>query len=282
MSKKVFISYSHIDAKIVQELTCLLKEIGVNFFLDSKDINWGASITTKVHKGLADSSALIVVLSPASLKSQWVPYEIGYANAFGVTILPFLTHPSLDVPLYMKELKFVSNLDDVKRYFSESEVPLSPVERYLLEGDGKFEWQWAGQNWHGFATFTKSNSERIEVKLEAHKIFKIQEVASVQTIRKAPIVLKSVRGKSGTAYTSEGELVLENLLVEKNKFELIEAGENFVIEGFKLSGTSTEILSANLKQIPAFAGRLVYKNPETGFEGEGDMILVKYKSTIDI
>lgn len=282
MGKRVFISYSHEDAKIVQDLTGLLDHIGVDYFLDVKDINWGAHIPAKVRGALADSSALIVVFSPASLKSQWVPYEIGYANALGVMILPFLTHPSLDIPLYTKELNFVSDLDDVKRYFTEFGVPSSPMEMDLLEGDGKFEWQWAGQNWHGFVVFTRSKLGGIEAEIEVHKISKTQEVASKQTIRKEPVVMKSVRGKSGTAFISDGELALEDLVVRKSEFEVVEAGQDLMIEGFKPLSISTEILGAKLKRVPAFAGRIAYKNKRTGNEGEGDMILVKYKSTIDI
>jgi len=38
------------------------------------------------------------VISPASLKSQWVAFEIGQAKALGKRLLPLLTHASLDVP----------------------------------------------------------------------------------------------------------------------------------------------------------------------------------------
>ena len=55
-------------------------------FLDKKSIEPGQAITEEVTKALVECVAMIVVVSPASLQSQWVPYEIGHAmgaNAMG-------------------------------------------------------------------------------------------------------------------------------------------------------------------------------------------------------
>ncbi|MHA1329886.1 MAG: toll/interleukin-1 receptor domain-containing protein [Candidatus Hodarchaeales archaeon] len=117
--EKVFISYSRVDEKLANSLVYLLEEIGIECFLDQKDIDWGSSITYEIHKGLSECSAVVVIISPASLKSQWVPYEIGRAVGEGKRILPLLTHPSLELPGYMRDLHYKTDLKDVKTYFEQ-------------------------------------------------------------------------------------------------------------------------------------------------------------------
>lgn len=117
--EKVFISYSRVDENLADSLVSLFDEIGIECFLDRKDIDWGSSITYEIHKGLTECSTVIVIISPASLKSQWVPYEIGRAVGERKRILPLLTHPSLDLPGYLRDLNYKTDLKDVKEYFEQ-------------------------------------------------------------------------------------------------------------------------------------------------------------------
>ena len=119
MATTVFISYSHSDAGIARLLAKDLKGIGVDSFLDEKDITLGDPIPQKVSHGLRNCSALVVILSPGSLKSQWVPFEIGQAVAFGKKIIVYLTHPALDVPMFIRDLRYAISLDELCRYFRE-------------------------------------------------------------------------------------------------------------------------------------------------------------------
>lgn len=149
MSTKVFISYSSVDEDFAKKLAQTLEEIGIVYFFDRKDIDWGSSITGEIRKGLSECSAVVVVISPASLKSQWVPFEIGHAMDAGKKILPFLTHPSLDIPGYLHDLHYKTRLEDVKEYFQrlfesppetrEEEVKLkrkvSPKERDKIRAE---------------------------------------------------------------------------------------------------------------------------------------------------
>ncbi|MCX7424443.1 MAG: toll/interleukin-1 receptor domain-containing protein [Planctomycetia bacterium] len=116
----VFISYSHIDASTADELASVLADLGISHFRDVKDINWGNSISSKVRSALDDCAAVLVIVSPGSLKSHWVPYEIGYASALRKIILPFLTHPSLDVPHYISDLNYTLGIEKVRDYFANS------------------------------------------------------------------------------------------------------------------------------------------------------------------
>jgi len=102
MAYDVFISYSHVDKGFVTDFSGELDKIGVGYFLDEKELDWGSHINESIKSSLFESKCILVIISPASLKSEWVPFEIGYAIANGKKILPLLIHPSLDMPAYIK------------------------------------------------------------------------------------------------------------------------------------------------------------------------------------
>jgi len=113
---KFFISYSHQDEDFVKSLTDKLNSNNIEYFKDSKDIKWGNSITNEIREALDDAVYFIVVISPASLKSDWVPYEIGMAKAKNIKILPILIHKSLDIPSYLSDVKSLTHLDDIDKF----------------------------------------------------------------------------------------------------------------------------------------------------------------------
>lgn len=115
----IFISYAHEDSALVDELCNRLSAAGMQFFRDTKEILWGGSISSDVQQALEQAGGVVVVVSPASVKSQWVPYEIGYATALRKPILPFLTHPSIDLPGYLADLRFITDLDQIRTFIGQ-------------------------------------------------------------------------------------------------------------------------------------------------------------------
>ena len=116
---KVFISYSHADSDLADEICNELDRLGIPKFRDVKDIDWGEQIREKVKIGIQSCSHLLVIISPASVKSQWVLYEISIAEDRGLIILPFLAHVSEEPPHFIKGLAYKTDLTDVKRYFQK-------------------------------------------------------------------------------------------------------------------------------------------------------------------
>lgn len=75
-SMKAFISHSSIDKPFVERLaTDLRTREGIDAWLDKWEIQPGDSIPQKLEEGLSSAGILILVLSPESVKSQWVSYE---------------------------------------------------------------------------------------------------------------------------------------------------------------------------------------------------------------
>ena len=58
MNPQVFLSYSHIDSAIADDLAHALDDAGVTYFRDVKDIAWGESITSKIHDAVRSNAHL--------------------------------------------------------------------------------------------------------------------------------------------------------------------------------------------------------------------------------
>lgn len=114
---KLFISYSWKDQDVASEIMDMCVDAGVECFLDKKDISWGQSIQKGVAQGLATSTHLLVILSSETVRSWWVPFEIGRAVERGLVILPFLSSSDVDLPSFLADRLAITSLDDLRARF---------------------------------------------------------------------------------------------------------------------------------------------------------------------
>lgn len=115
---KVFISYARADYAVALEIIRILNELGISYFMDTKDIGWGDVFPEKIRQALDEATSVIVIVSPASLQSHWVPYEIGHATGARKEILPYLVTPSLELPQYLAMLQHVGTPGEVRDHFA--------------------------------------------------------------------------------------------------------------------------------------------------------------------
>lgn len=116
---RLFLSYSHDDSELVDEIVALLDEEVIISFSYREHIIWGDEFLEVIESNLAEAEAthVMLILSPASVMSAWVAYEAGQARARGKKILPFLTHPCLEVPPFLRHLQYISSQNDLRAYF---------------------------------------------------------------------------------------------------------------------------------------------------------------------
>lgn len=116
---RVFISHSSHDKWIAGQISSQLNERGHETFLDAKDIDTGDSIDDSLQTNIADCDELLIVISPISLKSQWVFIEIGGAKALGKRIIPILLHiqPN-EIPKPISQL-LARDINDIEKYYGE-------------------------------------------------------------------------------------------------------------------------------------------------------------------
>lgn len=77
----VFVSYSHADSEFVERLIRDLRDSGVPATYDRWLLKVGDSLLERISTAVAESSFAIVVLSPASVNSNWVKKELNLAMA---------------------------------------------------------------------------------------------------------------------------------------------------------------------------------------------------------
>lgn len=122
----VFISYSHHDSKAAFELATKLREARIAHFLDRRT-GFGEPIPTSLHYEIGRATHLIVLITPASIKSPWVHYELGFARAREVTIIPYLFHADMQVPLFIASEKHVTK-DDEAQLIKDLSASRRPAE----------------------------------------------------------------------------------------------------------------------------------------------------------
>jgi hypothetical protein len=71
----VFLSYHHSDAAWAIYLKQSLESRGVTVWLDKHEIKPGDRFSAALEDGIAESRSVAVIISPASMKSQWVRDE---------------------------------------------------------------------------------------------------------------------------------------------------------------------------------------------------------------
>jgi TIR domain len=74
-----FLSYSAADSEFVSRLSEDLTVAGVPTWLDSRDLKGGSRFTREIYRALDRQDKLLLVLSRASVRSQWVEVELRHA-----------------------------------------------------------------------------------------------------------------------------------------------------------------------------------------------------------
>lgn len=106
MSKHVFISYVREDAAFAREILRRLRRSDIVAWQDVQDLRGGDGWQQTIDQALTEAKALIVVMSPAATRSQYVTYEWAYALGAGVRVIPVLRsrtelHPRLAALQYV-------------------------------------------------------------------------------------------------------------------------------------------------------------------------------------
>ncbi|MGH7599854.1 MAG: toll/interleukin-1 receptor domain-containing protein [bacterium] len=76
---KVFISHSHNDEPLARKIAATLQQAGLEVWDDETEIFPGDNWAEKVAQGLREAEAMVVLLTPDALKSNWVQRDIDYA-----------------------------------------------------------------------------------------------------------------------------------------------------------------------------------------------------------
>lgn len=108
----VFISYSHDDKPLAQELAAALEAQGVDVWIDERELRVGDSIIERVATAVAETDFFIALVSESSRDSQWCQKELhlaisGELKREGVVVLP-LRVGDVEMPATLADVLYLS------------------------------------------------------------------------------------------------------------------------------------------------------------------------------
>lgn len=87
----IFISYSRIDELFVAaELVPWLESRGIPVWIDRRGIVPGEMWRNSLDEAILDASAVLLIITRASIKSDYVKYEWAYAMGAGIPVIPVI------------------------------------------------------------------------------------------------------------------------------------------------------------------------------------------------
>ena len=89
----VFLSYARKDGFLAKQITSALLENGLEVWNAETEILPGDNFAEKISDALKNSDAMVILVSPDSLLSQNVQWEIGYAlgdQSYANRVIPVL------------------------------------------------------------------------------------------------------------------------------------------------------------------------------------------------
>lgn len=145
----VFISYSHQDREFADTLAIQLVRNRVNVWLDKWELRVGDSLLERIQTAIQGSSALLVVLSKASVQSAWCRRELNAGltrelEERQVVLLPLLLE-DCEVPLFLRDklyADFRTNFDDGLRAVLEGVAAVTNADSGRVEHPG-FHMDWS-------------------------------------------------------------------------------------------------------------------------------------------
>lgn len=104
---RAFISYSRRNTNFAERLARDLTDAGIEVWIDFRQIHAGERWKDEIRRGIERSEVIIIVLSPDSVVSEWVQFEILYGREQGKVMLPVMASDCLDLLRQSEALKWL-------------------------------------------------------------------------------------------------------------------------------------------------------------------------------
>lgn len=105
-SKKLFISYSRKNLKFVGTLASDLEAVGLSIWWDVSGLQGGNRWKRAIQAAIDDCSYCVVILSPDSIKSNWVENEYTYALKKNKVVIPLYLLPC-EIPIDLVTIQYI-------------------------------------------------------------------------------------------------------------------------------------------------------------------------------
>lgn len=245
----IFISYSHQNKEFVDQLARQLVVNQVNVWLDRWELSIGDSLIEKVQEAADGASALLVILSAASVESEWCKKELSGGllrelEEKRVVVMPVLLE-DCDIPLFTRGklyADFRTNFDTGLRTVLEGVAKVTnPRLARAKEPEYHIDWSldWGAiLDGHGIILNYVEQAENQPYTCLTNIEVLFSEVANTKYEKELlkfgeDVALKNVMGAI-SGYFESHDPVRPLLVTSREKVELIYASGELEDEGYRL------------------------------------------------
>ena len=131
-SKKpcIFLSHRSLDKIMVEKIGKYIMDAGFDIYLDKYDeelqkadeLGNDKKVTECIQKGLEGCTHVLCLISPTTVGSWWVPYEIGYGEKSKKEIvsLQLKSIPDKNIPAYIRIRTCLGGINALNDYLQKS------------------------------------------------------------------------------------------------------------------------------------------------------------------
>ncbi len=153
----VFISYSHADKEKIDKIAGHLVRKRASVWVDRWELKPGDSLINRIQEAVEGSSALLIMLSPASVDSGWCKRELTAGLLRELEEKRVVTIPVLledcNIPLFLRDkmyADFRTDFDAGMNALLEAVAGhANPDQSRIEDVDGYLDWStdWGGSRW---------------------------------------------------------------------------------------------------------------------------------------
>ncbi|MBF0235237.1 MAG: toll/interleukin-1 receptor domain-containing protein [Desulfamplus sp.] len=124
----IFLSHVSEDKESVKEIGKYIMNYGdIDIYLDINDTelqiavnnNDPIGITYFIEKGIRSSTHLMCLYSEKTVRSWWVPYEIGYGKRSSAEVSSLKLKGNVELPAYLKISEMLLGTESLNRYLEK-------------------------------------------------------------------------------------------------------------------------------------------------------------------
>lgn len=162
----VFLSHKSEDKEFVESIGDYFINAGVDIYLDKNDFKLQSAVNTNdpkrvtecIQEGISKSDYILCITSNNTVKSWWVPYEIGYGKKSNKEITTLVRKDVKYIPDYLQIEEIIDDISDInnfiKRITTKHYIPLTE----------KYDWQIASNDYINKSSSSHSLSKYLEIR----------------------------------------------------------------------------------------------------------------------
>jgi hypothetical protein len=105
---QIFLSYARADEDFAKALSSQLTRRGLSVWTTDDEILPGDNVWLRIGEALRKSRAMVILVSPDSMRSEYVRHEIEYALGdpnYEGRVFPVQVRPTEDIPWILRKFK---------------------------------------------------------------------------------------------------------------------------------------------------------------------------------